>query len=101
MTRPAVLLWEDPPPDGRHAPRTFPLNHHELAEELRDNPRRWALVLRGSDANGSLVNYMRYGRLVAYRPARAFEAVYRTAAGEARIYARYVGTDGSTVDGGR
>jgi hypothetical protein len=87
------IQWEEPPQS-----QTGGGKYDELAEELRRNPGRWAKL--GTYDTGQAAN-IRDGRLRAFRPAGAFEAVSRNGRtdGEGRrqadIYVRYVGEGGS------
>lgn len=85
------IVWEEPPP-----PKPGPKPRHEaIAAELRSNPGKWAKVAVASPGMASTI---KSGRMIAYQPQGAFEAVarnYRSADGHVRgvadIYARYIG----------
>lgn len=64
----------------------------EIAEELRSQPNRWALVAvcPNSATAGSTARHIRNGHYNAMRELGPFEATSRTVDGEARVYARYV-----------
>src|SRR5690349_20284852 len=89
-----IVRWEDLPPDGRHTRRISVCDHAAVAEELREHPGRWALVLAGGAANTAFASLIRSGGLPAYRPAGSFQAAFRTVADEQRVYARFVGPGG-------
>ena len=68
------MKWQDPP-----AKRWDP-----IAEELRNNPQRWALVEVPHPSYGA---HIKRGKLKAFRPVGAFEV--KNSKGE--IYIRYIG----------
>ena len=68
------MKWEDPP-EKRWEP---------IAQELKDNPRRWALIEVPSPGYGI---HIKRGRLKAFRPAGAFEVRHSKKA----LYIRYIG----------
>lgn len=90
-----VLRWEKPPPGGRgpaKGPRRT-AHWHACAEQLRDRPRSWGVLIENEDylSVGGMATQIAHGRLAAFRPAGSFEArTLSTPAGFA-IYARYVG----------
>jgi hypothetical protein len=87
------IRWEDPPPPrmttkGEAAQRWAP-----FAEALRNEPKRWALVLAASAAEcNNAAAYIRAG-LGPFAPRGAFQATSRKdeRAMTGRTYARYVG----------
>jgi hypothetical protein len=89
-----VLRWEDPPLDPYAAVRS---RGHEsrrhpwalVAETLRSQPGRWALVHVGTRAE--LAWKIRHGMPAPFAPAGDFEAVGRHRGRECRVYARYLG----------
>lgn len=91
-----MTTFEPPPPgDGRRgAPRTRALA--ALAADLRAVPGAWARVGEYKTAASAITtaSLIRRGRLAAFRDAGpgAFEAEARTVDGQARVYARFVGT---------
>lgn len=80
-----------PPPRSRNT------KHAVIASELQAHPGSWGVVQKsGTIARASsAAQAIRRGRLAAYLPAGAFEAVARTVVErgtvEHRVYARYVG----------
>lgn len=89
------MQWKEPPPAGtsRNADK-----YMEIADELRRNPGKWAMIGRMSAQNASNI---KDGRLAAFRPRGTFEATYRNISKSevgpdtADIYARYVGEEGN------
>lgn len=82
------MKWEDPPPDARFTRRHEPWE--QVAQRLRDDPLRWAVVAEG--ANPSLVTKIRKGQILAFQPAGHFDATSRgTRTKDVKIYARYIG----------
>lgn len=81
-----IHKWESPPQPGarRRADRR---GWEPLAEALRANPSRWAMLAYGLAPQ--LAHEIQAGVLAPFRPAGAFEAVTR----HGTIYARYVGAD--------
>lgn len=79
------IKWQEPPADARGRDKWGP-----VADELRAQPGRWALVAEGVSA--SMSTAFKRGRIIAFQPAGSFEAVTRNVVdGRADIYARYVG----------
>ncbi|RKN38435.1 hypothetical protein [Micromonospora endolithica] len=87
----AVFRWEDPPPPSYGGPGS-PIAAHlrRVAAELRARPGQWAAIVEGP-TGPPLTARIKRGTDHAWQPAGAFEAVYRTVAGETVTYARYVG----------
>lgn len=91
------LTWEEPPQQLLGRGRT---NWSEIADALRSNPKKWAVV--AENVSASTGTHIRYGRLKAFAPSGAFEARVSGAraddAGRAsKVYARYVGGASSTT----
>lgn len=93
-----ILRWEAPPPDPYAGGRQR-ANHartqawQQVADELRANPRQWALI-HESDAPQSRLDLafrICRGEPKAFAPAGDFEAVTRTRGGGLRVYARFLG----------
>jgi len=82
-----LVFVDAPPPKAKPggAPGGNP-NLAAIAERLRKNPGCWAMIGTNSV---SLAKAIRDGDLEAYRPAGAFEAVYRSG----DTWARYVGKE--------
>jgi hypothetical protein len=90
------IVWEEPPKPKSNSRSGL---HEAIAAQLRAKPGQWARVIA---AGHSTAAYIKSGRLPAYQPAGAFEAVARNSRLEDGrktqiwdIYARYIG-DGST-----
>lgn len=89
----SVIRWEEPPAAKGSPVHDWPA----IGAQLAAAPWRWALVAvcaNGTLANSTALN-IRKGK---YKPLEAigrFEAKSRTVDGEHRVYARYVGRDGS------
>lgn len=88
------IVFENPPArTGGQKPRSRALV--TTAAALRRAAGEWARIglYRNAATSGSVANQIKRGKLAAFRPAGAFEAVSRTVDGQHRVYARYVGTD--------
>lgn len=93
------IEFEDPP--GR--PRAAQLPHSDIAAQLREKPRQWAIVARaptGPSARGMAYQISHAARLKMYEPVGSFEAMARTVSvrqddgtrvKEFRVYVRFVG----------
>lgn len=86
---PAGLMWENPPqktPVGAYA---------EIAEALRQNPNRWAVIktfpVSESKRGWGFAGSIRSGKLLDFR--EGFEANARTVDGQVRVYVRFVGAE--------
>lgn len=102
MTVARILRWEAPSPDlngaGRQrSNRDRAQMWQPVADELRANPGRWALIHESADAGRRVDLAFRIcrGEPKAFAPAGDYEAVTRTRGGGLRVYARYLG-DGDT-----
>jgi hypothetical protein len=95
----AVIRWEDPPPAKAGPPSTgdFTRSRYDrVAEVLRANPGRWALIYDGSlKGRQGAAHQIRQGALRAFTPAGDFDATTRWQGDRLRIYARYLGGDES------
>lgn len=80
-----IRMWADPPQPGERRLRADRRDWGPLAEALRANPSRWAMLAYGLAPQ--LAHEIQAGVLAPFRPAGAFEAVTR----QGTIYARYVG----------
>lgn len=77
-----VIRWEEPPESTDIRQR-----YAETAQELRRNPKTWALIFEGAKSSASaMAQRIRTGAGV-WGPAGFFEAKYV----DRRCYARYVG----------
>ncbi|GIF08709.1 hypothetical protein [Actinoplanes siamensis] len=102
MTAPAktpaeILRWETPPPPARPGNGITGSRWDQVAEQLRDERGRWAVVYEGEANNASsIASVIRMGNVACFRPTGDFEAVSRRspATGRVAVYARYLG-DGS------
>lgn len=102
MNTPRIIRWEDLPPIRRPASSRgwVPSDAWEyVADELRERPGDWAVVLEVPRSSAAMLGYItmiRKGRLVAFRPAGEFDCSVRTAEdGTSRLYVRYVGPKGA------
>ncbi|MFF5471067.1 hypothetical protein [Streptomyces achromogenes] len=93
------LKWEEPPARKRHGGRPYGTGKHaEIAARLKSRPGQWAVVgtYKSTSIAASMARSIRAGvNMSAYTPAGTFEAKARTVVGEHRVYARYVGGEGS------
>ncbi len=88
----SIIRWEEPPPSHMRGPgRGAASKWDSLAAQLREHPGRWALVDEGN--NASLIDTIKFGRAVCFRPAGDFEATTRKIPGTntTRVYARFLG----------
>jgi hypothetical protein len=89
-----IVRWEEPPPPKT---RTRPTSeghsrYAPIAEQLRANPGRWAVVLEGRRGAGTaLATHIRMGHMKCFTPAGDFEATMRAVNGRGLVYARYLG----------
>lgn len=90
-----VIRWEDPKPSTLKPRTRKPSSRYAgLAEQLRANPGRWAVVLEGRTGSGTaLATHIRMGHMMCFTPAGDFDATIRQSFGHAVVYARYVGDD--------
>ena len=90
-----ILRWEDPPPQRRSPSRH---NWALIAELLRANPKRWAVISEGTRAaDAALTRQIKSAMIMAFRPAGHFDACSRSIDGKTVTYARYLGPrDGAT-----
>ena len=84
------IQWKEPPPAKtvKHPTGTYVA----VADTLRKNPGKWAIVKE--DSQGNLAVFIRAGKVQGFAPAGAFEAVSRAnglGRGRATVYARFVG----------
>lgn len=64
----------------------------DIADKLRADPGNWYRIFDfPAGEKTSFGHHVRRGRLAAFRPAGAFEAVQRFSEGRNVVYARYVG----------
>jgi hypothetical protein len=94
---PAVIRWENPPftSHGRHLrrrPSVADDPYTPLAEQLRANPGRWAVVAE-SAPNTYLASAINGGRTPAWQPAGYFEGASRKIGDWYTVWARFVGED--------
>lgn len=93
---PRIIRWEDPPParNGRGAGgRPLGSRWDEVAETLRDEPGRWAVIVEGTAAQASAATArIRLATARCFAPAGTFEARVRSDTGGVHtVYARHVG----------
>jgi hypothetical protein len=87
-----VIRWEEPPAAKRSGPAGQGWSKYAaLAEELRANPGRWALVAERAGTDGALATHIRSGQMQCFTPTGDFDAAARRVGRITRIYARYVG----------
>lgn len=84
-----VTKWEAP--KRSQAGRPPSADYETLAEDLRKNRGKWALV--GENMSVSIGSHISSGRIHAFRPAGAFEGAIRGKNGSRaqKVFARYVG----------
>lgn len=78
------LRWVDALPPAHPVRGTVIFDHHAIADALRSEPGRWAML---PDLPNSISTSIRSGTHAAYRPAGAFDAAVR----QGNLYVRYVG----------
>jgi hypothetical protein len=85
------ISWTEPKPRPDEVG-----GHARVAQQLRENPGRWARIERAyKDDGGRSVSYrIRSGQL-GYGPAGDFESTYRVEGDVSYVYVRYLG-DGVT-----
>jgi hypothetical protein len=83
-----IAQWEEPPPSVK-APGSVENRYGEVVKALRDSKEQWALLAPRptTQAAKSLAGNIRKGRVGAFTPPGAFEAVYS----DNRVWVRYVG----------
>lgn len=85
----ADVRWEEPSPSNKNGGRS--IYWREIADMLRANPGRWALI--SEDAASVTVTAIKNGKIVAFRGG-GFDACARNISPRTRrgkIYVRYVG----------
>lgn len=94
---PRVIRWEDPPPCRNSSERSGRPPGSEwngVAEQLKDERGRWAVVFEGEREQALTVRkFIVEARRVCFRPMGDFEACIRALSGVHTIYARYMGDD--------
>ena len=86
-----MIRWEEPPEHGNK--RAAKLKYQDLADALRAEPKRWAVVAEGitTGTAGGMASRIRRGQ-GPFGPAGSFEArVIGPPGGQGVLYARYVG----------
>jgi hypothetical protein len=79
-----TAVWADPPPQSGEPVWS------ELADQLRGEPGRWALL--GQQLARSTAWHIQQGRYAAFRPAGDFQARVRNTNGNrGDIYVRFLG----------
>lgn len=91
--QPTVIRWEEPPPSARGGAGREPSRRFvAIADQLRANPGRWALIQETEQHGKSgLATHIRLGAIVAFAPCGDFDAVTRRVGDVTRVYARYLG----------
>lgn len=93
-----IIRWEDPPHSrnwGNVGGRPADSEWNTVAEHLRDEPRRWAVIFEGdrSGANWAKARVMS-ASAVCFRPLGAFQAAIRSnGEGTWTVFARYMGEE--------
>ena len=84
-----ATVWETPSAERIGRPPSA--DYRALAEDLKKNPGKWALV--GENMSVSIGSHISSGRIKAFQPAGTFEGVVRgTKNGRAeKVFARYIG----------
>ena len=84
------MKWQTPPEPRRGRRPDTRTNDEKFADELRKHPGDWAVWREG--VNSSLAFQVKSGKVSAFRPAGAFEAVSRALENNrGTIYVRFVG----------
>jgi hypothetical protein len=78
------IIWADPPEVERKKPRADPVLGN-FAAQLRENPGRWAIYPKPTQAPGTTAWHINHGRLKVF--GQGFEATRRADT----LYVRYVG----------
>jgi hypothetical protein len=95
----SIIRWEEPPPPAGNGagrvPGMRPSQYNTIADQLRANPGRWAVVEEiQRQRNNGLATKIAMGHMLCFTPAGDFEAVTRQGGGVVRTYARYLGDEG-------
>lgn len=86
-----IIRWEDPPPTHNSYPRITSFSRYAaVADELRANPGRYAVVAEGAHGTG-LANHIKTGSVRCFTPAGDFDATFRVVNGVGTVYAAYLG----------
>jgi hypothetical protein len=99
MEQKTIIRWEQPTPrKGGQEHGSSPGSQWDtVAEQLRANRGRWAVVAEGDmervTALAAIATRIRRAGLNCFAPAGDFEAAVRRADGRATVYARYLGDD--------
>lgn len=94
-----IVEWRTPAPQKRKRRSKYDRQYREVAENLRLNPERWALI--ATDTTTNLAEGIKRGRNEHFRPAGSFEATVRGTKKvdgkyvASEIFARYVGKSDS------
>lgn len=93
--------WADPPkPVKREAVKKVESKWRPVAEKMRQNPGKWALLRK--DIPRVAVYSFRQGRFAYFRPAEDWEFLVVVEAhhvkGKGDLYGRYVGENGEFRD---
>ena len=87
--QPRIVAWEDPPPIRRNKGSQW----DKIAQQLRDNPGKWARIYIDAKNGGNMVYLITRGKLAAFHPPRSFIATIRTdKKGLEYVYAKYIGS---------
>jgi hypothetical protein len=97
VTQRRIIKWEDPPESSSLCSKPGPgrpagSQWDPIAEALREEPGRWALIFEGEKgAASSLRARIVTASVLCFCPRGAFQAKERVWAGVYSVYARYVG----------
>lgn len=97
MSQVEVLRWEDPPAAAHPDRKGYRRSRLErVAEQLRERPGEWAVVLDGEASRGKasgMTFHIRLGQIACFTPSGDFDAVMRRVEDRFTVYARYVGDE--------
>lgn len=88
-----IIRWEQPPAQRSGTTRRGPASRYtKLAEQLRANPGRWAVIVETTKhGQSSLATQIRMGGIACFTPCGDFDARAIRTDGITTIYACYVG----------
>jgi hypothetical protein len=86
-----IVRWESPPPAKGKGSTEPSSAFADIADELRANPGRWAVVKEQPGRYSGLATHIRMGQMICFTPSGDFEATTRRLGERTVVYARYVG----------